>query len=174
MKPLFLLFLAAICCNPADAQLARSGSAIPPAEAQAALDVHNRVRAEVGTAPLAWSESLSAFAQAWAEEQAKRGCQMQHRPAGGAWTQQYGENIFWGNGRYFSAAEAAQSWYSEKKDFTYGPVTAGNYTRSGHYTQMLWSSTTEVGMGAARCPNGAWIIVANYSPRGNYLNVKPY
>ena len=173
MKQL-LLFVFAVATLPAAAQLTRTGSAIPPAEAQAALDFHNRVRAEVGTPPLRWSESLAAYAQAWAKQQADNGCQMQHRPASGTWAQQYGENLFWGNGRYFEAADAAQAWYGEKKDFRYGPVTATNFGKVGHYTQMVWSSTTEVGMGAAQCRNGAWIIVANYSPRGNFLDVKPY
>jgi pathogenesis-related protein 1 len=166
-----LLLFAAV---PAGAQLTESGSAIPVSEAQAALDAHNRIRKEVGTASLQWSQSLSAFAQAWADHIAASGCRMQHRPMNGQWAQQYGENIFWGNGRYFDAAEATNSWYSEKKDFRYGPVTESNYARIGHYSQLVWSSSTQVGMGAARCSNGAWIIVANYDPRGNYVGVKPY
>ncbi|RYD98245.1 MAG: hypothetical protein EOP50_05115 [Sphingobacteriales bacterium] len=173
MKQVLLLLLAAAAL-PAGAQITRTGSAVPPAEAQAALDLHNRIRNEVGTPPLRWSESLSAYAQAWADKQAGSGCQMQHRPASGTWAQQYGENIFWGSGRYFDAAEATQAWYSEKRAFRYGPVTANNFQKVGHYTQMVWSASTEVGMGAARCPNGAWIIVANYNPRGNYMDVKPY
>ncbi|RYZ18723.1 MAG: hypothetical protein EOO16_21770, partial [Chitinophagaceae bacterium] len=130
MKKLFPILLA-IAALPAGAQIRSTGSAIPPAEAQAALDFHNGIRAEVGTAPLRWSERLSAFAQAWAQEQADRGCNMQHRPAGGAWTQQYGENLFWGNGRYFDATDAAKAWYGEKKDFRYGPVTATNFSKVG-------------------------------------------
>jgi pathogenesis-related protein 1 len=173
MKPL-LLFFALAAATTAGAQITESGSAISATEAQAALDAHNRIRGEVGTAPLQWSPSLSAYAQAWADHIAGTGCEMQHRPAGGQWAQQYGENIFWGNGRSFTATDATNSWYTEKKDFRYGPITASNYGRIGHYTQLVWSSTAEVGMGAARCRNGAQIIVANYSPRGNWVNVKPY
>jgi pathogenesis-related protein 1 len=169
--PFFLLFFAAA---PARAQVGESGSAIPSAEAQAALDAHNRIRNEVGTPPLQWSATLSAFAQDWADHIAATGCQMQHRPMSGKWAQQYGENIFWGNGRYFNATDATNSWYSERKDFRYGPVTESNYARIGHYTQLVWGNTTQVGMGAAHCRNGAWIIVANYSPRGNWVGVKPY
>lgn len=169
--PLLLCFFSALS---AGAQLTVTGSSLTPAAAQAALDYHNKVRAEVGTPPLRWSESLAAWAQAWAEQQAANGCRMQHRPATGAWAQKYGENLFWGNGRTFTASDAAEAWYSEKKDFRYGPITASNYGRIGHYTQMVWSATTEVGMGAAQCRNGAWIIVANYNPRGNWVDVKPY
>lgn len=173
MKFFCFLFLF-VTTTGAQAQLSATGSAIPAAEAQAALETHNRMRAEVGAAPLRWSQELSVFAQAWADHLAGAGCRFQHRPIKGEWAQQYGENLFWGNGAFFNASDATNSWYGEKKDFRYGPVTESNYARIGHYTQLVWSATTEVGMGAARCRNGAWIIVANYSPRGNYVGVKPY
>ncbi|RYY38472.1 MAG: hypothetical protein EOO08_14515 [Chitinophagaceae bacterium] len=170
----FILFVLAAASLTAQAQITRTGSAVPAAEAQAALDLHNSYRAEVNVAPLRWSERLAAFAQAWAAQQVKNGCRMQHRPSTGTWAQQYGENIFWGNGRYFNASDASNAWYGEKKDFRYGPINESNYLQVGHYTQMVWSTSTEVGIGAARCSNGAWIIVANYSPRGNVVSVKPY
>ncbi|TCJ13297.1 SCP-like extracellular [Flaviaesturariibacter flavus] len=174
MKPLLLLSTLLITAA-AGAQSPKTGSAVPVAEARAALEAHNRIRAEVGTPPLQWSPSLATYAQAWADHLAADGsCRMQHRPMGGQWAQQYGENLFWGNGRYFDAADATNAWYGERKDFRYGPVTESNYARIGHYTQLVWSNTTQVGMGAARCRNGAWIIVANYNPRGNFVGVKPY
>ncbi|RYY83535.1 MAG: hypothetical protein EOO15_21195 [Chitinophagaceae bacterium] len=173
MKNLLLLLIS-VATLPVAAQMARTGSAIPVAEAQAALERHNQIRAEVNAPPLRWSASLAAFAQAWAERQVALGCRMQHRPATGTWAQQYGENIFWGNGRYFDASDATNAWYGEKRDFRYGPINETNYLTVGHYTQMVWTASTEVGIGAARCRNGAWIIVANYNPRGNMVGVKPY
>ncbi|MEI6088085.1 MAG: CAP domain-containing protein [Bacteroidota bacterium] len=47
-------------------------------------------------------------------------------------------------------------------------------TTSGHYTQMVWKNTKEVGVGVSTCPNGAIIIVANYFPAGNYMRQFPY
>jgi len=173
MKHLFLLSFIAVAA-PASAQLSATGSAVPPAEAQSALDFHNKVRDQVGAPPLAWSESLSAYAQKWAEQLAARRCRMEHRPLSGEWAQQYGENIFWGSGRYFDATDASKAWYSEKKDYRYGALSETNFARVAHYTQMVWNATREVGMGAARCRDGSWIIVANYHPRGNYVGEKPY
>jgi hypothetical protein len=40
---------------------------------------------------------------------------------------------------------------------------------SGHFTQMIWKDSQELGMGLARSKNGRVIVVANYNPRGNYI-----
>ncbi|GAA4318851.1 CAP family protein [Flaviaesturariibacter amylovorans] len=174
MKNPLLLLLVLSAPAFVQAQAPASGSRITPPEAVAALHFHNKIRAEVGAPGLQWSADLSGYAQKWADHLAAEGCALKHRPMSGEWAQQHGENIFWGSGRYFDATEASQSWYSEKKDFRYGPITESNYSRVGHYTQMVWKASTHLGMGAAQCRNGSWIIVANYSPRGNYIGVKPY
>jgi pathogenesis-related protein 1 len=151
-----------------------TGSKVSQEQAQAALDYHNKVRADVGSPPLQWSQELSKFAQAWAENLAASNCKMEHRPASGKWAQKYGENIFWGAGEEYTAKHASESWYSEIKDYKYGPLKGNNWYKTGHYTQMVWKNTTHVGMGIAYCKNGAVIIVANYNPPGNYMGEKPY
>ncbi|GAA4318859.1 CAP domain-containing protein [Flaviaesturariibacter amylovorans] len=151
-----------------------TGSAISFPEAQAALLMHNAARQEVGVPPLHWSDKLAAVAQSWAVHLACNGCRMRHRPDTGAQAVPYGENLFWGPGAQFDAASASRAWYGEINKFTYGVLTAANWYGAGHYTQMIWRHTTQVGMGAARCPDGSWIIVANYDPAGNYLGQAPY
>jgi hypothetical protein len=44
----------------------------------------------------------------------------------------------------------------------------------GHYTQIIWRNTTEVGCGMATCSNGSEIWVCNYNPPGNYLRQNAY
>ncbi|WP_203561527.1 CAP domain-containing protein [Ideonella livida] len=151
------------------------GSSIPRAAAQAALDLHNSARQDVGTRPLLWSPELSAFAQKWAHHLAQdKGCRMEHRPGGGPWGSRYGENIFWGSASRFNARDAAKAWYDEIRDWRPGILTGDNWHKTGHYTQMVWKGTTHVGMGQAHCPSGAVIIVANYDPPGNYMGQSPY
>ena len=75
----------------------KTGSKISKADAQAALDHHNKVRKDVGSPSLQWSIELAEFAQKWADHLASEGCLMKHRPGSGEWKQQYGENIFWGS-----------------------------------------------------------------------------
>ena len=61
-----------------------------------------------------------------------------------------------------------QDWYSEvtSYDFATGQSTDGQAV--GHFTQVIWASTTELGCGIARC-GGQDIFVCNYSPPGNYV-----
>jgi uncharacterized protein YkwD len=155
-------------------QTERTGSALSAQEAKEILDFHNKARREVKSPPLEWSEELAAFAQAWAEELARQGCGLRHRPRSGKWAQRYGENIFWASGSRAGVTQAAQAWYSEKKFYKGGAVTGSNFSKIGHYTQMVWRKTKALGCGMARCKNGAVIIVANYDPPGNMLGEKPY
>lgn len=152
-----------------------TGSKVPQEDAQLALDFHNKVRKDVGTSPLEWSAQLARYAQAWADHLAKDGnCKMQHRPHDGKWKQIHGENIFWGSSSEYNAKDASETWYSEIKDYKHGVLTNSNWYATGHYTQMVWKTTTKVGIAQAVCPNGAIIIVGNYDPAGNYLGEKAY
>jgi len=147
-----------------------TGSNVPPTQAQAALDFHNAKRHDVGVPPLRWSATLAAAAQSWANHLAATNhCGLIHTD-----NDRYGENLFGGSGMSYTALDASQDWYREISGYTYGVVTAANFAPTGHYTQMVWSRTTAVGIGQANCPGGATVIVAEYDPPGNYIGQKPY
>jgi len=174
MRRLFILINFLFCAAlQAQTVPAASGSKLKQEEAQIALDFHNKVRQEVGSPAVQWSVELAGFAQAWANYLAKD-CKIKHRPPSGPWAQQHGENIFWGGGEEYTALSASENWYSEIKEYKYGPVTNNNWYKTGHYTQMVWRTTTHVGIGKAVCKNGSILIVANYSPSGNYIGEHPY
>lgn len=40
----------------------------------------------------------------------------------------------------------------------------------GHFTQMVWKSSKEFGIGKAQGKDGKWIVVGNYFPAGNMLS----
>jgi hypothetical protein len=151
-----------------------TGSSISKQEAQEALDFHNKVRKDVGTVPLEWSTELAAYAQAWADNLAKRNCAFEHRPHSGEFKQIHGENIFWGMGSAYTALNASKSWYDEIKDYKHAPLNNDNWSAAGHYTQMVWKTTTKVGIAKAVCKGGEILIVANYDPAGNYMGQSAY
>jgi pathogenesis-related protein 1 len=146
------------------------------------LDVHNSERADVGVAPLTWSNSLADGAQTWAQQIATTGI-FDHDPVHtGLYCTGpcYGENIA-GFFNDVSEPNGGQSkWAAEKSDYDGATNTCTPVSPSvtcGHYTQMVWQTTTEVGCGTA--PPGAGglpysILVCRYSPPGNDPNQLPY
>lgn len=137
------------------------------------VDRHNYWRKEVGVKPLTWSSSLGDFAQEWANHLAKKGCEMEHRPPTGKWGRKgNGENIYWSSGMKNTAGNVVDDWASEIKYYNTktGKCKGGV---CGHYTQVVWKNTTQVGCGMAKC-GGEEIWVCSYGPPGNYEGEKAF
>ena len=142
-------------------------------EVQIALNEHNRVRKDVKLPPFQWDDEIAAYSQEWADELSRKGCRMEHRPRSGKFAQKYGENLFMGTAGYYTVKDAVTSWESEKKDYRGGPIKMdGNFSKIGHYTQIIWKSTTHVGCGKVVCRK-TLIVVCNYNPPGNYVGRTP-
>jgi pathogenesis-related protein 1 len=142
-------------------------------EVQLLLEEHNRVRSVVGVAPMAWSQHLAVYAQQWADHLADSECRIEHRPVEGEWQGLYGENLFTGTAGYYGVNAAVQAWESEKQFFKGEAVSLSNVQQVGHYTQLVWEATSQVGCGKTEC-RGRMILVCNYSPPGNVLDETPY
>lgn len=140
-----------------------SGSEVTTEMATQFLAHHNMARNEVGAPNLKWSNDLASIAQKHADMLAQDNCSFSH-----SGNSAVGENLYGGGGIVFTALDASKSWYKEKDNYTY------SNSNFNHYTQMIWKSTTEVGIGVAQCEDGFYIFVANYSPRGNMLGSYPY
>jgi len=40
---------------------------------------------------------------------------------------------------------------------------------TGHFTQVVWKESREVGIGRSRSRDGKWFVVANFFPAGNFI-----
>jgi uncharacterized protein YkwD len=129
------------------------------------LAAHNAVRARVGLPPLTWSDKLAQRAEAWADILLTRN-RFSHSPK-----PSYGQNLFAIAGAAASPAQVVREWASESRDYDYD----SNICRyvCGHYTQIVWASTKEIGCAVARGDRRE-IWVCNYDPPGNWIGKRPY
>ena len=131
------------------------------------LAAHNAYRAEAGMPLLAWSTTLASYAQNWANYLVANNL-FQH--SGGP----YGENLARGwPSSYWSDTSLVNLWGGEKQYFKCGSFpdvsTTGNWQDVGHYTQMIWPTTREVGCGVASTDTYGKCLVCEYNPPGNWI-----
>ncbi len=160
-------------------------SRVPKAEQETCLKLHNEERKAVGNPPLKWDAKLAAHAQAYADQLAASG-EFVHMSREDRRRLDQGENLF-RTSRSTPAGQAlraVKSWASEKihsktkklivlpKGVLYREIKKG-YTDVviGHWTQIIWKSTTQVGIGIAKIQKGkrkgGYVVVARYFRRGN-------
>jgi pathogenesis-related protein 1 len=130
------------------------------AEASAFVAAHNKVRAQHCAGPLTWSAKLADAAQRWANTLRDRGCKFEHTQ-----NNVYGENLAGGTIGALDAGSTVAMWYDEQKQYRFG--SGGFSMDTGHFTQVVWRGTTQLGCGHSQC-NGNDIFVCEYDPPGNY------
>jgi uncharacterized protein YkwD len=148
--------------------VAKTKGGLTAVEMEEMLNAHNQWRQRYGVPPLKWSSKLAEFAQEWADELAERGFELQHRPSH---QRPYGENLAASTGRGLIPTQVVDMWGKEVKDYDYATNTCRRVC--GHYTQVVWRNTTEVGCGVVRIGHEE-VWVCNYNPPGNYIGQKPY
>lgn len=130
------------------------------------LAYHNQLRAEVGSPPLRWNQALAASAGQYARVLADTG-QLVHSSRQGRENDR--ENIIVGRRGSGSPMTMAQTWGNERRFYRPGvfpTVCAGDWSTCAHYTQMVWSTTREVGCGFA-AGRQYEALVCRYTPPGN-------
>ncbi len=168
-----------------------------PNQAQIFVDGHNSYRNNVcpvatNMKPIVWSDDLAEQASQWAAK-----CTWQHSGTPGV-----GENLYLTSKQYtdssdFDPMEAINSWGSELNCYDYdnnscggsitkgcNPVAGNNCDNQvcGHYTQMVWANSDNVGCVVQSCPSisnspgikKGTLVVCQYQPPGNYIGQKPY
>ncbi|XP_036329924.1 Golgi-associated plant pathogenesis-related protein 1-like [Rhagoletis pomonella] len=125
---------------------------------KACVESHNKFRATHGTPPLTINPTLTQVANKWAHNLAQRQ-KMEHSPDG-----KYGENIYYSSGQQVTPEMPVKMWYDEIAKYDFAKSQFNPHT--GHFTQLIWRDTKQVGVAYAVSGEKAW-IVANYDPPGN-------
>jgi uncharacterized protein YkwD len=181
---LALLLLLAACSAAPEPQPDRvieprsSEAPAPRGEArlrEAMLAGHNEARGALGLPPLAWSPALAADARLYAEALARAG-RFEHSPQPRGNPPQ-GENLWTGTRRAYSYQEMMGHWVAERRFYRPLPVpessNSGQFGDVGHYTQIVWRATREVGCAEASNRTDDY-IVCRYLPAGNVFGETAY
>ena len=140
--------------------------------ARTLLYEHNSERERKGLQPLSWSGKLAGEAQQWANKLAREN-KMYHSTRdqrGGA-----GENLWMGTSGYYTAQDMIGSFLAERQYFRAGEFpnvsSTGKWADVGHYTQIVWPTTEQVGCAVAR-GQAYDFLVCRYWPTGNVFGTK--
>lgn len=154
----------------------RSGSH-PHASDQIAarlLASHNAERARLGLEPLKWNRSLEREAGDWARNLSRKGY-LQHadrRTRNGT-----GENLWMGTAGAWSLETMFGMFLEERKHYRHDNFPnvsrTGKWKDVGHYTQIVWKDTQEVGC-ALVTARGNDVLVCRYWPAGNIWGARAY
>jgi len=144
------------------------------------IEIHNRERAEVGVPDITWSSDLAADAQKYADYLTTLGLTLEDKAPHAPFNPDnpQGENLWMGTAGLDSNVERVEWFANEKSDYNGELIkdsseVGPNDPVTGHYTQMVWRETTQVGC-ANSSDGNLDFMVCRYSPPGNYVGEKPY
>jgi pathogenesis-related protein 1 len=144
------------------------------------LTAHNKIRDKFHLPNLKWSKSLEEKAQIWVNTLGSSfECKMFH-----SHMPDLGENLYWAspfsysNGKkeiqFVCPSKVVSAWGSEAQYYDYNSNCCASGKVCGHYTQLIWKNTIEVGCAKVICDNKSQVWSCNYNPPGNYASQKPY
>lgn len=133
---------------------------------QSALDTHNKYRQKHHVSNLVLSKDLCNIAQKYAETLARTG---NFAHSGDSYNgNPMGENLFACYGMKITGKMMTDDWYNEIQQYNFN--RPGFSSGTGHFTQVVWKGSKQVGFGYAQARDGYYYGVANYYPAGNYMN----
>ena len=125
---------------------------------------HNDYRACHNAGPLLPNCEIMEISQSYAEKM----------PSGHSGTEFHGkwmgENLYWIWNGYPTGYDPVDAWYDEIKDYDFQTHKSKNGNQVGHFTQLIWKDSKEIGIGYYCNNNKKCCVVANYYPGGNYNN----
>jgi hypothetical protein len=115
-----------------------------------------------------WNEDLAAGAQAYADTCPSDHSSNEYRQNVAGFSQ-VGENLYSGT----DVLNGIAMFVAERSLYDFGTaISQTNYMAFGHYTQVVWDTTTDIGCAVGNC--GTWRTVCWYGGSGNYIGQTPY
>ena len=169
-----------------------TGKAFTVAGKKLILEKHNELRRKVAKGEekdaqqqpkasnmreMVWNDELAAVAQRWAD-QCEFGHDKNRKKLDGTYV---GQNAYMSSSSRESDLDAIMlkmdkatlAWYNEVVTASFDPTSIKpfkfNYG-AGHYTQVVWAESEELGCGQVMFKDGSWynnIVVCNYAKGGN-------
>lgn len=189
-----------MCSGPEITIKENANGYLSQAQKDAILDRHNEYRRLANAKNmnmLTWNDKLAEMS-----DKAAAHCKFEHTKIstfGRHWHYggNYGENIYGSKGLSTPADYPVFKWWAEIKDYnltTRGLTDEFAGLQIGHYTQVVWATTTSVGCGVRRCAkvefpiksggkiigwryennDPYWVVFCQYHPPGNYKFVAPF
>jgi len=169
-----------------------TGKAFTAAGKKLILDKHNELRRKVAKGEekenkqqpkasnmreMVWNDELAAVAQRWAD-QCTFGHDKNRKKLDGTYV---GQNAYMASSSQESDLDAIMlkmdkatlAWYNEVVSPGFDPASIKPFKfdyGAGHYTQVVWAESEELGCGQVMFPDGGWyknIVVCNYAKGGN-------
>jgi len=136
-------------------------------EEQAGLEKHNAFRMIHDAPDMTLNKQMCEEAKAYAEQLAQMGT-LTHSSSGD------GENLSMGcsTNKAQTMEEAVTNWYNEVCQPGYNFDSGGFSGGTGHFTQVVWKESTELGIGRAETQQSGMkcaYIVGRYRPAGNMM-----
>ena len=140
------------------------------------LQAHNYYRSQVGVPPLHWSDTLASHAQEYATFLSNN---QLFNHSSTIDRNGEGESLWMGtatNNTTFT--QMIKSFGNEQQYYQHGIFphvsTTGNWSQVGHYTQMIWRDTTQLGCAGSIGTDGNYRLVCRYWTAGNVIGQMVY
>ncbi|QEU60266.1 hypothetical protein KDRO_C07980 [Kluyveromyces lactis] len=158
---------SSLASTTADSAATTTAEAISDTDRENVLNAHNEYRARhQSTNPLVWNDELAAYAYDYTQTllgSDNDPCNYKLQHSGGS----YGENLAAGTNS--DPAALVGLWYDEINYYDYNNVTGISHNGHdvGHFTQLVWAASTDVGCSVTKCSSGSVYLICEYSPAGN-------
>ncbi|VDO01480.1 unnamed protein product [Rodentolepis nana] len=119
---------------------------------------------------LAWDDELARMAQEYAST-----CHLYHNPNEERETEKFhsvGQSI----GVSTSLEQCVTNWFNEHVNYDYSSNICRDFI-CGHYAQLVWANTTDVGCGWHKCTYDKalqFYLVCHYAPAADPSRYRPY